>query len=34
VRMGFFVGCKMGRAEEGAGRKGDIYGQRNPFNHY
>jgi hypothetical protein len=22
------------RKEEGAGRKGDIYGPRNPFNHY
>jgi hypothetical protein len=31
---GFLLVARVGREEEGAGRKGDIYGQRNSFIHY
>jgi hypothetical protein len=34
VRVGFLLVARVGREEEGARRKGDIYGKRNPFNHY
>jgi hypothetical protein len=31
---GFLLVARVGRGEEGTGRKGNIYGQRNPFSHY
>jgi hypothetical protein len=32
--MGFLLVARVGRGEEGARRKVDIYDQRNPFSHY